>query len=265
MPDAKGVAPKEADRVAVPSPKRDAHTGQDISISFIVPALNEEAVIAQAVHDLLRQAAPLCREFEVILIDDGSTDRTGAIMEELARADARVSVHYNEKNMGLGAAYRMGVRLARFDHVMLYCGDGGFPAESVARSLVHVNDADIVIPVISNLKQIKTPFRYFLSRCYTRLLNTVSGLRIGYFNGLPIHRTALVRSLDIRSDGFGFQGEILIKLIKKGHSYIEVPVEGAEKTKRSAAMRLSSWFSVFRTLLVLLREILMPFSRRRQD
>jgi glycosyltransferase involved in cell wall biosynthesis len=230
----------------------------NIEISFIVPALNEEAVIAQAVDDLQRHAAPLCRDFEVILIDDGSTDRTGAIMDELAQENPRITVHHNETNRGLGYAYRMGVGLVRFEHVMLYCGDGGFPAESVARALAHVSEADIVIPVISNLRQIKTPFRYFLSRCYTRLLNAVSGLQIGYFNGLPIHRTALVRGLDIRSDGFGFQGEILIKLIKKGHSYVEVPVEGAEKTMRSTAMRLSSWISVFRTLVVLLREILRP-------
>jgi glycosyltransferase involved in cell wall biosynthesis len=235
---------------------------QDLRISFIVPALNEEAVIAAAVDDLLRHVAPLCREFEVILIDDGSTDRTGVIMDELARENSGITVHHNVRNRGLGYAYRMGVDLARFDHVMLYCGDGGFPAESVARALAHVNEADIVIPVISNLRQIKTPFRYVLSRAYTWLLNAVSGLRIGYFNGLPIHRTALVRGLDIRSDGFGFQGEILIKLIKKGHSYVEVPVEGAEKTMQSTAMRLSSWISVFRTLLVLMREILRPVPGR---
>jgi len=263
MPDTKGVISVETGRGDVPPASQDALPRQDIRISFIVPALNEEAVIAQAVGDLLRQAAPLCREFEVILIDDGSTDATGAIMDDLARENAAISVHHNKKNMGLGAAYRMGVHFARLDHVMLYCGDGGFPAESVARALVHVNEADIVIPVISNLKKIKTPFRYFLSRCYTRVLNAVSGLRIGYFNGLPIHRTTLVRSLDIRSDGFGFQGEILIKLIKRGHSYVEVPVEGAEKTMQSTAMRLSSWISVSRTLLVLVREILRPVPGRR--
>lgn len=233
------------------------------SLSFVVPALNEEEVIADTVRELVDVATESCSDFEIILVNDGSTDRTGSIMESLAAEDSRLRVHHNAANGGLGNAYRIGVELARNEYLMLICGDGGFPGESITLALSRVGEADIVIPVITNLRDIKTPFRYRLSSLYTALLNTLAGLDIGYFNGLPIHRTELLRSLDIRSDGFGFQGEILIKLIKAGHSYVQVPVRGAEKTQKSVAMRVSNWISVGRTLTILLREIARSSPRKK--
>jgi glycosyltransferase involved in cell wall biosynthesis len=225
------------------------------SISFLVTAMNEEALIATVVDQIEAVAAAHCSEHELILINDGSVDATGRIMDESAKQHAHMRVLHNESNLGLGASYRRGVQEARCEYVMLLCGDGGLPADSLPAILERVGDADIVIPFMTNLKEIKTRSRFYLSRAYTGLLNLFAGLKLRYYNGLAVHRVDAVRELDIKTDRFGFQGEILIKLIRQGHSYVEVGVKGAEKANRSSALQLRNLLNMVNTLRVLLGEI----------
>lgn len=221
-------------------------------ISFIVPALNEEAVIAGTVSDLLAASQGCFKEFELILVDDGSADGTGRIMESLASAHQCISVLHNETNLGLGAAYLRGIDAARFEYVMLVCGDGSLPAPSLATIFGAIGQADIVVPYHPNLKQIKTPLRFLISRCYTLLLNLLFGQKLHYYNGLSIHRTDLLRQIDLTSTGFAFQGEILIKLLKAGCSYVEVGVPTIDLTDNSSALNLRNLGDVINTLIMLI-------------
>ena len=217
--------------------------------------MNEEALIATVVGQIEEVAAAHCSEYEFILIDDGSVDGTGRIMDELAEQNAHMRVLHNEENLGLGASYRRGVQEARCDYVMLLCGDGGLPADSLPAILERIGDADIVIPFMTNLREIKTPSRFYHSKTYTGLLNLFAGLKLQYYNGLAVHRVDAVRKLDIKTDRFGFQGEILIKSIRQGNSYVEVGVKGAEKANRSSALRPRNLLDMVRTVRVLLREV----------
>lgn len=226
------------------------------SLTLIVPALNEEAVVRGVVGEILTQVQGKAREYEVVLINDGSTDSTGEVMEQLAREHQKIRVLHNPGNIGLGASYKRGVREARCQYVMLLCGDGGFPASSLPAVFEKIGQADIVIPYMSNLRQLKTPARYLLSRGYTALLNFLFGFKLQYYNGLPVHRADLLRRITITSAGFGFQGEILVKLLKSGCSHVQVGVLGAEHTRRSVALRPSNLVSVAKTLIHLVKEIL---------
>lgn len=226
------------------------------SITIVLPALNEERVVGSVLEKIFAELDGKVRDFELLLIDDGSADSTATIMEAFAGTRRRVRVLRNEKNIGLGASYVRGVREARCEYVMLLCGDGGFPASSLAPVFERIGQADIVIPCMANLREIKTPLRYLLSRLYTGLLNLLFSQRLQYYNGLPVHRLELLRSVEITSSGFGFQGEILVKLLKSGCTYVEVAVLGAEQTKRSSALRVRNLVSVAGTLAHLLWEIL---------
>lgn len=225
-------------------------------ITFVIPALNEEDVIERVVGEVVGELGALHLSYEIVLIDDGSRDRTGSIMDEIAAANERIRVLHNGSNVGLGESYKRGLTEARGEYLMMLCGDGGFPAASLPPVLEELGTADILVPYMLNLARIKTPLRLALSRTYTTLLNTLFGQHIRYYNGLPIHRTANLRSLDIKSNGFGFQAEILIKLIRSGCSYKQIGVLGAEETKRSKALRLRNVLSVGRTLARLVIEVM---------
>jgi glycosyltransferase involved in cell wall biosynthesis len=177
-------------------------------------------------------------------------------MDDLAATYSRLRVFHHPENRGLGASYRLGVDHARSEYVMLLCGDGGMPASSLPAIFDRIGTADIVIPYVRNLRQIKTPARFLVSRTYTRLLNTVFGLQLRYYNGLSVHRVALVRALDVKSDGFGFQGEILVKLLKAGCSFVQVAVDGAEKTPASRRLFVASYG---RWLASIARQCTPPF------
>jgi glycosyltransferase involved in cell wall biosynthesis len=236
----------------------------NLRISIIVPALNEELVIQANVRDFVAVAAQYFHEFEFILVDDGSTDRTGALMDALAAEDPRLSVLHNRPNIGLGASYRKALSQARYDYVMMLCGDGGLPASSLPPVFEQVGNADIVIPYMSNMEEVKTGERKALSSAYTLLLNTLFRQNLYYYNGLQVHRLDLLRNVEISSFGFAFQGEILIQLLTSGASYVQVQTLAAEKTNRSAAIKLTNFVDVAKVLLRLLAFVYLPNSARRR-
>lgn len=235
---------------------RRAKLVYDYTISFIIPALNEEGVVETVIEQVMEKiTAAQFLDYEVILINDGSTDRTGEVMELVAARHENVKVLHNAKNLRFGNSYKRGLSEARHDYVMLLCGDGGLPAASLPAIFECIGNADIVIPWMTNLREIKSLARYVLSRAYTILFNLMFGFRLHYYNGLPVHRRDLLQRIDITSGGFGFQAEILVKLLTSGCSYIEVGVQGAEEKKRSVAMRPRNWLSVSGTIVHLLLEL----------
>ncbi len=226
-----------------------------ISISFIVPALNEEKIVGVFIEQLMDQLLGKLTNYQVILVNDGSSDKTGEIMDSAAERYDFIKVVHNSKNIGFGNSFQRGLTEATHEYVMLLCGDGGLPASSLPSILKEVGSADIVIPWIENLKEIKSPTRYYLSRAYSNILNILFGINLKYYNGLAVHKRFLLNKIFIKSGGFGFQAEIIVKLIKSGCSYIEIPVIGAEEKGKSVAMRPRNWISVTKTLFDLLKEI----------
>ncbi len=236
------------------APSHQLH--KEYSISLIVPALNEEELIEKTVREILDQVQHQFSSYELILINDGSTDRTGEIMNQLANEFPSIQALHHSKNIGLGACYKQGVENAKLEFVMMLCGDGGLPSESLPPIFEAIGTADIVVPYMKNLREIKTPFRYTLSRSYTSLLNSLFQQELNYYNGLPVHRLELLRQIDIVSSGFGFQGEILIKLLRAGCSYVQVGVLGAEKTNRSKAVSVKNLANMCKTFLHLIINLL---------
>ncbi|MEE8297015.1 MAG: glycosyltransferase family 2 protein [Hyphomicrobium sp.] len=225
-------------------------------ISFVIPALNEEGIIERTTREVVAVARGRIHDYEIILIDDGSTDATGEVMDSLAASNERIRVLHNDRNLGLGASYKRGVEVARFEYLMMLCGDGGLPATSLPLILDAIGKADIVVPFIVNLKRIKTPSRYIISRCYTHLLNLLFQQNLKYYNGLPVHKLEFLKQIDIKSTGFGFQGEVLTKLLKAGCSFVEVGVDGAEVTGNSRALTRKNVINVSKTILLLVKELM---------
>ena len=119
-----------------------------------------------------------------------------------------IRVLHNNPNRRLGGSYKRGVGKSRYDYVMMLCGDGGIPASSLPSIISKIGTADIVIPYVTNLREIKTLPRYLISRSYTRLLNFLSGHKLNYYNGLPVHRRSFLNPTLMTSSGFGIQENI---------------------------------------------------------
>jgi glycosyltransferase involved in cell wall biosynthesis len=216
-------------------------------ICFVVPCFNEEDNVAATVQSI-RTAVGSERSFEIVLVDDCSTDRTLERMQELAQSDPQIRVLHNPVNLSLGGAYKRGIAVAQAEYVVMIPGDDGFPAESIAEIMRHAGEADIIVPVVTNAG-VRTWFRAIASRGFTTLLNWLFWLSVGYYNGAVLHRTALLQTIEIKTNSFAYQAEALVKLIARGATYAHCYVSIQERAAgRSSAVSLKNQMAVWRTI-----------------
>lgn len=225
------------------------------SVSFIVPALNEEEHIEGVVNTLLtavQESRP--SEFDIVLVNDGSTDKTGEVMERLAGADNRIKVVHNQRNLGLGGAWKSGVAAAQCDYVMMVVGDNIMPVSDISKVLSHLGEADIILYHLANRK-LRSLGRRIGSRGFTTVINLLFGLRMKYYQGL-VPRRELLKKITIKTDSYAFPAEVVVKLVKAGCSHVEVGITGTPcRESRSVALQPRRLFKVFQTIVSLVREM----------
>lgn len=228
------------------------------SISFIVLALNEEENIQMTVGTILEAVEKSqVADYQIVLVDDGSTDKTGEIMENLAEANNRIAVVHNEQNLGLGGAYKRGITVARGDYIMIVAGDNVMPSSDMSLILDRLGEADIVLPYLTNPK-LRPLGRRIGSWAFTQIVNLSFGLRVRYYQGM-LPRREMLNKIRIATDSYAFPAEAVVKLVKGGCSYIEVGIHNTPCYRgRSRALHPQRLLGVLRGVLSLAREIRRP-------
>ena len=209
-----------------------------VSLTVIVPALNEEENLRATVEAVLKAFAPATSFLEVLVFDDASTDRTGHVADRLAAADSRVRAFHNARRVNIGGIYKAGLRQACGEYVVLIPGDNEVRVDEVARGALYLDRAPLVVFYVTNTR-VRAWSRRALSRLYVIGVNVLFGTRFRYTNGTNIFRTEVARRLDIRTNGFSYQTEALIKAVRSGIDYIEVGIE--IKTRDSGTSKAVSW------------------------
>lgn len=213
-------------RPAEAAPMSPSSTADRVSPSFtvIVPALNEEGNLRDAVEAVLQEIGPLARELEVLVFDDASTDGTAAVADALAAGDARVVAIHNARRRNIGGIYKAGIARARGDYVFLVPGDHETRVDEIARGLGYLDRADVLVFFITN-PGVRPAARRLLSRLYVLAVNALFGTRFRYTNSTNVFRTDVVRRVPITTDGFSYQTEALVKAVASGIDFVEVGVE----------------------------------------
>jgi dolichol-phosphate mannosyltransferase len=220
-------------------------------ISLVIPAFNEADVIAQAVREAESALAAEFRNFEVIVVDDGSTDETARTVEKLPTKRTRLFRH--SRNRGYGAALRTGFEAARFDLIAFTDADCQFDLFDLGKLAPLAADYDIVA---GRRVDRKDPWRRrFFSWGYNRLAHMLLGTRLCDVDcALKVFRREALARLLPESRGFFVNTEMMTRARQPGLSLIEVPVthrrraSGASKVSlreipRTAAKLLGFWWS----------------------
>ncbi len=241
---------------------RVGHGMDAATISVIVAALDEERDLEATVCAVREAVAKRFAGWEVLIVNDGSRDRTGSIADDLAARYPDVRAVHHRVTRGLGACFKTGLAAARMDHVMLVNGKNDTPAESLDAILARVGEADLVVPYTLNLGE--RPFvRRLLSRAFTRLLNALFRLDLRYYNHSVVYPRDLVRSVRIRTDSHAFQAEVLVKLLKRGCSFVEVGVRDRfDSNRRTRAFRPANLLGVGAFLPRVLWDVYGPAGTR---
>jgi glycosyltransferase involved in cell wall biosynthesis len=221
---------------------------------FVIPCFNEEASVGATVGSV-REAMGSRRDYEIVLVNDASTDRTLEQMQALAATDSRIRVLDNLSNLGFGGSYKRGARSATATYVMMLPGDNGFAAQSIAEIISHAGEADIIIPVVIN-PGARSWLRALASKGFTALLNWAFWLNVGYYNGAVLQRNELLRNIEITTNSFAYQAEALVKLIARGATYKHCFVQIQERESgRSSALTLKNQIAVWKTILHLIADV----------
>ncbi len=235
------------------------HREDELDLTIVVPCLNEELHIVQTLETLAEAMSELSYTYEIIVIDDGSTDRTVEMVEQYCARNptAPIRLHRNRRNYGLARSFVDGAFLGRGRYYRLVCGDNVEPKETIVAIFREMGKADLIIPYHLPVRG-KSLFRRWLSSCYTFLVNKLGGYNLRYYNGMPVTLRYNVMRWGPYSFGFGFQAELITRLLDEGATFIEIPVVATHQNKagNNSALNWRNFLSVAHSLIeILLRRI----------
>ena len=221
----------------------------DMSLSVVVPALNEEDNIRLVIDELVSAVQSAVADWEVILIDDGSTDRTGEMADEMGAEQARIRVVHHERPHGFGASLAEGFLTSAKAAVTWIPADCENDPGELLKYLPLIEHVDIIIPYVTT-PEVRRFHRRMLSALFVRIINATFGTRFNSTNTTSIYRRAVFDVVKPRSTGFLINAETLVKAVKAGFNFADVPV-GLRKRSQGDSKALSA-----RSILNLMWEFL---------
>ena len=226
-----------------PGPTPGPSSGPSYGRVVMVIPTYDEALNIRPIIERVRAAQP---DVDILVVDDGSPDGTGAIAEEIASSDEQVSVLHRPHKEGLGVAYLHGFRVALergYDVIGEMDADGSHQPEQLHRLLEALPDADLVIGSrwIRGGRVVNWPVhRELLSRggnFYTRALlglgvrDATAGYRL--FRRTTLERIRLEETVSL---GYVFQAELAYRTVQEGMRVVEVPIEFVERVRGDSKM-----------------------------
>jgi glycosyltransferase involved in cell wall biosynthesis len=212
-----------------------SQTRTALSISAVLPAYNEEAIIDRTVRHVAGVLRGLANDFEVIVTNDGSRDRTGQILAELqlAEPELHLRVVAHERNQGYGAALASGFDAARKDLIFLTDGDKQFDVTELSQFLPAMDgQTDLAIGWRRN--RADPPMRKVNALGWKTLVNLLFGYTARDVDcAFKLFRRGVWESMTVHARGATFSAEFLIKARRLGFHVRELPVSHLPRTAGS--------------------------------
>jgi glycosyltransferase involved in cell wall biosynthesis len=231
-----------------PTSKADApRYGGNEAVSIIVPVFNEAGIVGQVLDTILDQVSQAGVEYEVIVVDDGSTDGTAEVVKARPVRLIRHGV-----NRGYGTALKTGIRHSSYPLIAIIDGDGTYPADAMPRLLACMHDRDMAVGARIGA-HVRIPFfRRPAKWVLKKLADYLSGFAIPDLNsGLRVFRRQLAdRFLAILPDGFSFTTTITLAALTNGYRVEFVPINYYKRTGRSTIKPLRDFLGF---LLLIIR------------
>ncbi|HEX4203052.1 MAG TPA: glycosyltransferase family 2 protein [Ktedonobacteraceae bacterium] len=206
--------------------KQSNSIGISYSLSIILPAHNEEVAIADTVCSVSEAALGWTRDFEIIVVDDGSTDRTRAIVEALARKDPHVRLLHHEENQGYGAALASGFAAITSDKDLVFFmdADGQFDIHDLERFFPLIEQYDAVLGY--RIKRQDTWMRKLNAWGWKLLVDLIFRLHVRDIDcAFKLYRSQFFHEQCLETRGAMINTEILYKWKRAGYTYTQVGVK----------------------------------------
>ena len=220
-----------------------------VSISIVLPAYNEEVVIATTVRRVFLALSRMVADFEILVVNDGSKDRTGAIVGAIAAQEPRVRLITHQVNQGAGAALVSGFMRASKAYTFYMDADGQFDINDLVRLLPYLGEYDGVFGYRFDRQD---PWmRKFNAWCWNKVVRFVFNLRVRDIDcAFKVFRTDYFRQVVLEARGALLLTEVVYKFARAGYNYTEVPVrhlprEGGNPTGAKPSVILRAFKELF--------------------
>jgi len=203
-----------------------------ISISVFFPCYNEQENVERTAEKVIGTLEKLNADFEVIIVDDGSSDCTPRIADEISRRDGRVQVVHHQRNLGYGAALQSGFKAASKELVFYTDGDGQFDIDEMPPLLELMEKYDIVS--CYRLNRQDPLIRKINGWCWTRLVCLLFGLKLRDIDcAFKLYKREIFDNIEMSSTGALIDTEILARATCKGYSITQKGVHHYPRTAGS--------------------------------
>ncbi len=209
-----------------------------LKLSIIIPAYNEEKNIITAVTRNMEVGREIAIDFEIIAINDGSTDDTGRRLAELEPSVPELVVKTHSTNRGIGAGIVTGIDCANGEFVIFAPADNPLEIDVIRPFLNIADHADLILGYRMEKPGYSCVMK-FNSRVYHFLLRHIAGLPYRDINWIHLYRREIFHHLDIEFEGIVMAAEVVLKAHRRGLRIREVPCPMVERQHgRASASRL---------------------------
>lgn len=185
-------------------------------LSLVVPVLNEQEVIEETVQIYSNELSKIFEKYEIIIVDDGSTDNTPKILQSTRKKIPHIKILTHRTNSGVGKAILDGFKLAKGEWVMHNSADRPFDIRLLKSIIPLFENSDII--VINRKDRSANPlFRKLTSLTSYLLVRTFFGAPIKDFHFIQIYKRKIIQSVSVQSNDTFAPAELLVKLYKKGY------------------------------------------------
>lgn len=219
-----GVFTKDNEMSITSSPSNPRLFGTLPSLSVILPAYNEEELITNTISTVMSFLITWMQDFEVIVVNDGSKDRTGEIITGLSAYDRRIRLINHSTNKGYGAALVTGFESVTKELAFFMDSDGQFDIRDLARFFPLIGEYDAVLGY--RIARQDTWMRKLNARGWKQLVRFIFGVHVHDIDcAFKLFRADFFRTYRLETRGAMINAEILYKLARAGYTYTEVGVQ----------------------------------------
>jgi glycosyltransferase involved in cell wall biosynthesis len=198
--------------------------GPPDSVSLFFPVYRDERTVRTVAQKARLLLASLGGPYEIVIVDDGSPDRSGAIADELSREHPEIRVVHHPRNLGYGAAVRSGIEASRYPIVCMTDGDDEYEVEDFRKLLKLKDHYDLIITF--RYRKIYSSTRIFVSWVYNLLLRFLFRTPFrDVSTGLRLVRRAVLQDVHLESSSPFIGAELAIKTMLKGYRVGEVGIQ----------------------------------------